>query len=146
MFQPRIYYWKDRTDLITLTHPIFSLLRDKFYQPELKQKSLVPLELLNILDLFGLMIWFLDDGNYRKHSYSLTISAMGWELEGLTNLSKLINSKFDLSTYVYLCKHKNGQNKTLKFPSKDRFIIEKWKKLAINTNLPECMCYKLEGE
>lgn len=117
----------------------------KFYISS--QKSVVPVDLLHKIDLFGLMVWFLDDGFYHKSpGYTLSISAMGWELDGLQRLSGMLNSKFNLSTYVYLCKHKNGKNKTIKFPFKDRTIVDSWIKLAKRTNLPACMAYKFKGE
>lgn len=143
-FVPKFYVRKNCASMVTKTHPIFSYLREQFYEPEAIQKSLIPIDLLSRLDLLGLMVWYLDDGHRKK--YSLEIGAMGWELKGLVSLVKTLNEKFDLSMYVYTCRHKNGgQNKIVKIPAKDRAIVDKWMALAKVHKLPKNMWYKLQS-
>jgi len=147
IFKPRISNCKNHTSLITKTNPIFTFLRNNFYNLPINcQKSKIPIDLVSNIDLFGLMVWYLDDGNLSKKSWNLTIGAMGWDDNDLADLSNLINLKFNLSTYVYKCRHKNGTNKILKFPFKDRLILNDWKNIAFIHKIPKCMFYKFEKE
>lgn len=144
-FKPRFYVrpkWQ-RVDLITLTHPIFDLLRNKFYMAGESRKSIIPMDLIEKLDLLGLMIWYLDDGYLRKSGHQMGIGVKGWEHGGLIKLSEFLNQKFGLSSYVYSCKHYDEQNRILKFPAKDKKLLDVWKKLALKHPIPECMMYKL---
>ena len=93
-FMPR---WNSRKNplICTVYHPIFTSLRDAFYPSRSKcNKCLMPMELLSKLDLFGLMIWYLDDGylgttktgflsNGRRQRPCPSIAAKGWGYEQL---------------------------------------------------------------
>ena len=144
-FKLRIVFQKKRVDLLTKIHPIFTEFRRQFY-PSMERctKSIVPLNLLQKIDLLGLMIWYLDDGNSRKSSWGVSIGAKGWDSTGLEGLIKLINDKFDLSLYVYRCKHYDSVNQVVKIPYKDRSVLDLWTSLAEKHLLPDCMKYKLE--
>jgi hypothetical protein len=149
LFQPKFYVRKKSVNLIALTHPVFTMLHEKFYLHSMGPKSLIPMELLSEIDLLGFMIWYLDDGNLgssKKNSNpNLNIAAKGWNYDGLINLTNFLNDKYGLSIYVYTCKYKdNDINKVVKIPAKDRsFIFSEWQKLAKDLELPQEMWYKL---
>lgn len=166
IFHPRIHTkrrktnckrgWTIKCELSTVSHPIFTFLRDKFYASRSRcDKSILPMDILSQLDLFGLMIWYLDDGYLgrpksgidkkgRKMKPSPHIVAKGYSYKQLTNLTIALNEKYDLSLYVKKNKHRDGINKTVRIPARDRSrIFDQWRAWAIEYQLPECMYYKL---
>lgn len=138
LFKPRICFRKKSTEMVTLTHPIFTSIRNKFYLPNKGRKSIIPLKLLDKLDFLGFMIWYLDDGNLKKSSWCMSIGAKGWDHEGLINLVQMLNDKFNLSAYVYVSKN----NQVVKIPSRDKRILDDWHSLALEVNIPKCLHYK----
>lgn len=144
VFKPRFYVrpkWQ-RVDLITLTHPIFDLMRAKFYISDESRKSIIPIDVAKKLDLFGFLIWYLDDGHLGHTNHRMEICVKGWQKSELVNLSDTLNQKFGLSTYVYSCKG----SQDLKIPAKDKNILVTWRELALKHKIPECMMYKLKNK
>ena len=146
-----------RPEMWTVSHPIFSLLREKFYhQMTNSRKGKVPLDLLEDLDLLGLMVWYLDDGNIgmkkdgtRGSSHhaakpNLSISAKLFDYDGLVSLCESLNKRFSLSLHVVRNKHRDGHCNSVKFRRRDfRIVIPSWRMYAEKFELPKCMFYKL---
>jgi hypothetical protein len=141
IFKPRVVINKS-AELICKTHPIFTEFRSGFYLPQESNKSIIPINLIENLDLFGLMIWYLDDGSLGKKSWNLSIGVKGWKQDCIDEFVKMLNEKFSISSYVYECKHYAGTNKVVKIPHKDRKILDKWRELAVVAETPPCMMYK----
>jgi len=102
---------KDTTkfEISSVSHPIFTQLRELIYCPPIKSgkrppsrhKAYLPEDIINRLDMLGLLIWYLDDGavNKRKRlgarrvtdptvhyrdAYQLNKAKKGWiRIEGL---------------------------------------------------------------
>lgn len=160
LFLPKMCSLKTKPGFITVQHPIFTMIRDKFYPSRQKcTKGILPMDLLDKLDLFGLMIWYLDDGylgvpkdgkrnNLRCKNGSKwfkkptpRIVGKGWNYEELLSLSAMINKKFDLSLNVSI--HKD-MNKIISIPAINRKrIFDQWRVWAKEYDIPECMYYKL---
>jgi hypothetical protein len=141
-------YENNYCQLWTASHPIFTMLRDKFYPFRNKcNKYFLPMDILSNLDYLGLMIWYLDDGYLGKSNAE--ISVKGWNLHGLISLIKHINKKLELSLYLKVYNHKNklGLDKKIYI---NKFNINKllpiWEELAIKLKLNTCMYYKLKME
>lgn len=143
---------KNYAQLWTASHPIFSMLRDKFYPSRSKcDKCFLPLEIISNLDFLGLMVWYLDDGYLgipkdSNKNISPHITAKGWNLQELENFITYLNKKLDIFLYVKQYEHKgqigldkriviNKENSTKLFPI--------WGRLAYDLDLPKCMYYKL---
>lgn len=140
--------------LQTCSHPIFTMLRDKFYKSRQKcgDKSKLPLEMLQKLDYLGLMIWYLDDGyrgipkNSKLKLYPY-ITAKGYDLQELELLANDLNDRLGLSLKVLALKKKNreGLDKRLVINANStRKLFPIWQRIAIELNLPACMHYKLD--
>lgn len=133
----------------TRSSPLFTQLRRKFYTKEkFGTKDILPLSILNNLDLLGLLIWFLDDGYSGKRktgeTLSPTISVKGYPSKELNNFCEMFNKKYNLNLFVRYAKHRNGMNKTIAMPAKDRdFLLPIWKKYIKELKIPKCMYYKL---
>ena len=104
----RVIDWrKDRAvekpNWTTPSHPIFNELRPQFYAEGCGDKSIIPNVVMEELDEFGLMIWYLDDGSAAVSGgrpYPC-ISAPGWERECLDKFCEKINSRLGLRLYVW---------------------------------------------
>lgn len=145
-----------KSEFWTVSHPIFTQLRDKFYATRYKcTKSQIPVDLIEKMDYIGLMIWYLDDGysGVRKDGFDTKghhrrpqpkITAKGWELEGLKKAAEILNKNLGLHLYVKTTKHRgNSRNKLLHIPAEDRDILFPiWQEYSRKNNLPECMNYK----
>lgn len=162
-FAPRRWANDIRTEMITPSHPIFTKLRGKFYtRPYLCDKDIIPMDLVEQLDLFGLMIWYLDDGylgvpqdglinNARNlngpkwhKKPSPHIVAKGYKYNELVEVCNIFNNKFGLHLNVGTSKHRDGINKFINIPASDRtLVLEQWRKLAKQHDLPKSMWYKL---
>jgi hypothetical protein len=106
------------------------------------RKSIMPGFVIEALDEFGLLIWFLDDGHSQilgGRPY-LDISTPGWRKEDLERLCDGLNSRLGLNLYVKSYAIENRVN----IPAKDRdHLLPFWWKLAEEYNLPRCMRYKI---
>lgn len=161
-FKPRLFIKKDnKPEITTCTHPIFSKIRNLVYTPINRiingenvvrmEKTFPHPDLINKLDEFGLLIWYLDDGYYGKitrksgktYCYP-NIAVKSMDIPMINKAVNIINKKFGLNLYVYESKWKNSTNRVIKFNHSDCDIIfHKWRELAIKYNLPKSMWYKL---
>jgi hypothetical protein len=146
---------KNYSALQTCSHPIFTMMRDKFYKSRQKcgDKSKLPLDILKELDYLGLMIWYLDDGyrgvtkNAVKRTSYPYITAKGYDFQELTSLANILNNKLGLSLKVmpYRKKNRKGLDKRLMINADNtRKLFPVWQKMCIDLKLPKCMYYKLD--
>lgn len=149
--------WSSRKNPLIYTphHPMFTKLRDDFYPLRSKcRKGIIPMDLVSKIDLFGLMIWYLDDGylgttksgrlcNGLKKSPRPSIAAKGWKYDELVQTTELLNKRLGLLLYVKQYKHKGGLNKVVYLGQSRDKLLSTWQSLAKEHNLPECMDYKL---
>ena len=146
----------DKPELLTVSHPIFSCLREKFYNALTKStKSKLPMDVLGRLDLLGLMIWYLDDGyigctkDGKRSETQVSkpypkITAKGYDYNELNVLCNKLNARFDLSLHVTKYKHRGGWNKLVCIDVEDRNkLFPLWRQMATELRLPSCMYYKL---
>ena len=162
MFLPKTYPKKyigtdePMLEMWTLSHPIFTTLRDKYYPARKNSnKCLMPTDMIERMDDLGLLIWYLDDGyngirqdgrdkqnNLRRPSPS--IAAKSYTYEDLCKTTEILNRNLGLHLYVVTSKHCGGINKIVKIPAIDRdMLFPKWQEIAKTHNIPQCMMYKL---
>ena len=142
----------NKPEMWTTSYSMFTELRHKIYgYGAVANKAYIPIDVFSKLDLFGLFIWYLDDGylgyakNSREKNHAPSIAAKGWNYDGLSKLIEFINSQFSLSLYVYVSKHRGEQNKNIKFTARDkREVFPVWQDLFREHQIPSCMAYKLE--
>jgi hypothetical protein len=134
----------NRPEMWTTSYPMFTDLRKKIYGSAfVSTKTYIPLDVFVQLDLFGLLIWYLDDGHNPRSVAN--IACKGWNDFDLEAIVNHLNNKFSLSLYVYKSKHKGGVNKIIKFRAIDkRHVFHIWHELFELHKLPECMRYKLD--
>jgi len=149
LFEPISY----GNQISTPCHSIFTNLRKLFY-PSIGDKNSIDLSLIERLDMFGLMVWYLDDGylgrpksgvkNNGKHRRTYPhICCKGYSLNNLNNVCSILNKNHGLSLVVNTSKHRDGWNKHIILNRDKNDIFQIWHKLAITTNIPLCMHYKL---
>lgn len=152
IFEPN-YYDTCTPHMSTASHPIFTLLRQKFYGQE-TEKNLIPIEFLDRFSLFGLLIWYLDDGYLGRNEAGLKpsgrirrtyplIIGKGYNYVDFNNASTFINTKLQLTSYLLQRPHRGGMNKLLCLNNDKNSFMPLWQKMAIEYELPECMYYKL---
>lgn len=138
--------------LWTASHPIFTMLRDKFYPSRLNcDKTYLPLDVLNLCNEISLLVWYLDDGylGVPKNSNRCPqphITAKGWDLQKLKTFIEFLNKKLDLSMKVNIYEHKGkiGMDKRVCINREDTIkLFPIWQKIAKDLLLPDCMFYKL---
>jgi len=146
----------NRSEMWTVSHPIFTTLRDKFYPARTKcNKCMIPADMVEQMDELALLVWYFDDGyigvrpdglNTKGHHRrpAPSISAKGWNHEDLCNAAEILNKNLGLHLYIGTHKHRDGINKLVKIPAEDRDVLfPKWQELAKEHGVPECMMYKL---
>jgi hypothetical protein len=138
-----------RSDLWTVQHPIFTTLRHLFYpRGRHVSKTFIHPEVGELLDLYGLLIWYLDDGTrggQRQRAYP-SIAAKGWDEQDLVRIAEALNARFGLHLHIRKSKHRDGINKQVFIPAIDRDVLmPKWRRMAAETGIPQCMWYKLES-
>jgi hypothetical protein len=156
LFKPKLWDCKYGVQFTTKQHPIFSLLRNKFYKEKTHTtKTIIPEDLISKLDFLGLMIWYLDDGHLNLTGYKKSISnnacvgrpvitAKGWDIDTLTSGIVSINTKLNLSFSIKQHKQKNDKTKIIYFGSDNRNkLFPLWLDLAKEHALPKHMYYKL---
>lgn len=131
--------------MTTASHPIFSLIRKTVYAKNLKgrwHKTYIPESgFLEHLNLFGLLIWYLDDGTSGRNRntegpLTPSISSSLFHKADLERLVIHLNTKFGLSLSV------KGDTIQLGAASRDK-LLPIWSKLVQQYGLPRCMYYKL---
>ena len=139
--------------ITTPCHNIFDKLRELFYND--KCKYFIPLNIVEKLDLLGLMIWYLDDGYLGRPKSGLKctgasrktyphITCKGYDYNNLLDVCGILNEKYNFSLYVKQSKHRDGFNKILCMNNDKNYIFSIWKKIAKKLQLPDCMYYKLD--
>lgn len=144
MFLPKFY----RNSILTLRHPIFTELRKEFYVPGLyrgetkKGKNYIPPKYASLLDAFGLLIWYLDDGNLAGNRVRIGCKNLSINLESSLNI---INKNIGLNMYAK--RTSLEYNKNIVIPSQDRDkLFQIWGRIAKQYRLPDEMMYKLTVE
>lgn len=145
-----------RHEMWTPSHPMFTLLRDKFYPSRTRcKKTLIPLDMIARLDFLGLMVWYLDDGYLGKPKSGLrrnrwrtqaapSITAKRLDYNQLVQAIGIVNANLGLSLDVVTVRHCGGLNKLVRIRSVDRHrILSRWRQMAEEYDLPSCMYYKL---
>ncbi len=106
-------------------------------------KKVVNREILDRIDKLGLLIWYLDDGNYHLRDKTSRIFTNGFSYEEQLIIKKWFEDKWNISPKIYQYKDKNN------YPDKIwyylNFSVSETRKLHdlfINFNTPECMKYK----
>lgn len=141
-----------KPSLQTTAYKFLTELRQQIYgNGSVSTKTYIPIDIFSQLDLFGLLIWYLDDGHlgYSHQSsnkyHSPSIAAKGWAFNDLSELVQYLNIRFGLSLYVYLSKHREGQNKTVRFTAGDKKkVFPIWQQLFCEYSIPQCMDYKID--
>jgi len=147
---------KNRSETWTVSHPIFTMLRDKFYPAMTKcNKCMIPADIVEQMDELALLVWYFDDGyiGVRPDGFDTKghhkrpqprIAAKGWNYEDLCRAAEILNKNLGLHLYVLTFKHRDGVGKEVKIPAKDRdYLFQLWQQLAKQHGVPECMMYKL---
>lgn len=142
---------KDRSELWTVSHPMFTKLRDLFYPTRHKStKTTIPAEAIEKMDTLGLLIWYLDDGyrGDRRKPPSPKIAAKGYELESLERTTRILNENLGLHLYVKQTKHRGDTlNKLVCIPAIDRNVLfPLWQKYVEELGIPQYMKYKIDME
>jgi len=133
-------------EMCTTSYPLFTELRKKIYgDGHISSKTYIPLNVFSQLDLFGLLIWYLDDGYFGKNRAPPSIACKGWDDDDLDAIVESLNVKFSLTLYVYRSKFRVDEiNKIIKFRVVDKKkIFPIWEELFVLHKIPECMKYKL---
>lgn len=139
-------------EFATPSHPMFTLLRDAFYTNRSdSRKTYLPYDIVSRLDLFGLLIWYLDDGclasgvdasrGGRCKSPIPHITSVLFSEDDLVRTVNTLNDKFGLTLSVV--RTSVPGNKRIYFGSSRTFLLNKWRSFAITCDLPTCMHYKL---
>jgi hypothetical protein len=129
----------------TPSHSIFKKIRDDFYNEEEKRKAFIKLNYIERLDEFGLLIWYLDDGDTPKYP---VITSCLFDDNDLEESVKIINKNLGLSLKI-IKRSKKRNNKTVKrifFGATNRNILmPKWCEISKKFDIPKCMWYKIKG-
>ena len=150
IFEPTAY----KNTITTPVHAIFTKLRGAFYHSSGGDKQFIPIEIIDQLDLLGLMIWYLDDGYLGRPKSGLKhngkfrrtnphIICKGYDMCDLNNACDSLNKHYDLSLCVKKSRHKGGLNKCISINGDKNYIFPIWQKAALQLHLPLCMHYKL---
>lgn len=101
----------------SLTHPIFTEYRYIFYPFGTK---VVPKDLIQRLNPFGLAVWYMDDGNVTNDSFQF--NTMGFLSEDVQTLLKVLQKNFGLKCTATLDKRSGGKKIYILKESSERFI------------------------
>jgi hypothetical protein len=155
IFEPK-YNESHHPQIATSGHKIFVDIRKDVYE-EQHVKNRIPNWIADRLNIFGLLVWYLDDGhlgrpksgrkkNGKPQQTYPHITAKGFYLSDLQYVSKSLNDRFGFNTYVKTKKHKGGLNKLLCFNKDKEKLFAEWHDLAARHKIPNCMMYKLNDE
>jgi len=102
-------------------------------------------EILNLLDDFGLLIWYLDDGSYHKRDHCIYLYTNSFSLEEQNIISRWFVQKYNIKPRIIKIR-KNITNKQLDDcyflrinTSDTKRLLEIFSKFEV----PNCMNYKL---
>jgi len=133
-----------RIELFTPTHPIFTSLRENFYNSKKGKNNLIN-DYVGKIDWLGFFIWYLDDGGLQSRERDFTITSKLFHEKGLISLLNLINKKLGLRLIIKFYKHREGTMARIKILAKDRTKVKtKFEELFKKYQFPECMAYKIK--
>ena len=121
--------------------PFFKSIYPLFYRKvQGKSKRLITMKTLNLINTFGLLIWFLDDGYLAKEYVLSTLAVNAYSLSEVTMIKGWLWKKFRIEAKI-------DQNK-IKGSYCIRFNKDPTLKLMslfapFYNQVPECMRYKL---
>ncbi len=101
-------------------------------------------EILNLLDNFGLLIWYLDDGSYKKRDKNMVLHTNGFSFEEQLIIKSWFKEKYNITPYIQ--KSSDLKRYPNKFWHYLCFNVNDTKKLINifkNFEIPDCMKYKL---
>jgi hypothetical protein len=108
----------------THNHLYFDQLRNQFYPKGKKEIS--DWSLLESVGIFGLAIWFMDDGTRGvKHSLQLIISSQSFSLKSHKNLQIWFQKKFELNPRILQYNSNNKRYCRIYFNSVDSMKLAK---------------------
>ena len=134
----------NKPQMWTTSYPMLTELRKKIYgDTQISNKTYIPIDVFSQLDLFGFLIWYLDDG--YNGEYVADIGCKSWNDFDLQAMVDHLNSNFSLSLSINKSRHMGGINKRIRFSSAlKKHIFSMWRELFDFHNIPECMSYKLK--
>ena len=112
-----------------------------FFYPN--NKKVVNTIILDRIDKLGLLIWYLDDGNYHLRDKTSRIHTNCFSYEEQLIIKKWFQDKWNINPKIY--HNKNEKDYPGKIWHYLNFSVSETKKLHdlfINFNIPECMKYK----
>lgn len=105
----------------SIHHPVLLEYREKFYPNGVK---IIPEDLFEKLDAFGIAIWFMDDG-CKMSSYDTTICTNSFTKDDVQMACDVLKRKFDLNCHVHTTKDNHNLLKINASSSHDfRRLIE----------------------
>lgn len=125
-------------------HPVFVTMRKLFYGLDenskrgVYHKCKLPYTMLGNLNLLGLLIWYLDDGNRASQHYG-TISVQSFDNRSLARVVNRLNVEYDLDLGL----PGKGRNITIKKKSMLK-LLPIWNEMFDEYGIPECMRYKVK--
>ncbi|MBR9701093.1 hypothetical protein GOV11_04475 [Candidatus Woesearchaeota archaeon] len=126
------------------TFPVLHKYHSLFYADGVKR---IDENILSLVDDFGLLIWYLDDGSYKTRDKNVNIHTNGFDLEEQIIIQNWFFEKYGLIPRIYEAKdHKNYPGKVwyyLHFNKKD---TEKLLNIFRKFDVPACIRYKLGYE
>ena len=106
-------------------------------------KKVINIKILDRIDKLGLLIWYLDDGNYHLRDKTSRIFTNGFSYEEQLIIKKWFEDKWNISPKIY--QYRDQSNYPDKIWYYLNFSVSETKRLHglfINFNIPECMKYK----
>lgn len=120
-----------RCKIWTPVSQFLTKLRYVFYP---NGKKIIPIEVLGLLNEFGLAVWFCDDGSYRYRNKSCCMCTDGYSTEEQAILLDWFYEKWGIIGNLL----PSGKRYRIDFiPTQARKLIE-----IIKPFVPECMSYK----
>ena len=85
----------------TIRHPLLTEISNRFYIKDGYKtgRKIVPNDLVEDLDAFGLAVWVMDDGSYSKGK--IDISTYSFQLSEINLLCKILKNKFGIQMNYY---------------------------------------------
>jgi len=143
VFEARFSACPDKPELVTPQHPIFTMLKEKFYRNGSRRKNVIPLDLIEKMDEFGLFIWYLDDGGLNGRMMKICVKL--FNRKDTIDAVEILNKRLGLTMYVSTeFPHRDKTYRTVIIPAASRDkLMPLWDKFVVDYNLPDCMKYKL---
>jgi len=133
----KIYIRKPEIRLRSKVSERLNIYQNLFYK---KDKKYINLSVLNQLDIFGLAVWYCDDGYYDMYNCMAEIHTEGFSIKENQVIKKWFKERWGLN--VVFKKDPSKNNVLLRFPVKD---TDKFLKLISQSifDMPRAVWYKL---